>query len=111
MSAAIQLTPATTATLIRRVLKKAFPSTRFSVTTNRGSMVSAVSVRWVDGPVGQQVDALTRCFTAGSFDGMTDSFDYNRGGDRYLVVDGIMYERGCRYVFTSRRNSQSLVSA
>jgi hypothetical protein len=91
-----------TAAILRRILRQAFPACRFSVRTGRGSGVSAVDVRWTDGPTRRAVEAIAHQFKAGSFDGMTDSYDYKRGTDRYLVVDGVTYEVGCQYVSCER---------
>lgn len=104
---AIQLCPKTTAALIRKQLRAMFPATTFSVTTSRGSMVSAVSVRWTDGPTVDRVNAVCAPFEMGSFNGMTDGYDYNTGADRFLIVDGQTYRTGCRYVSTSRTISDT----
>ncbi len=102
------LCPKTTATLIRTILRAAFPSTKFSVTTSRGSMCSSVSVRWTDGPTVSRVDSLVGVLESGSFNGMTDGFDYKRGADRIVIVGDVAYEVGCRYVQTSRNLSDAM---
>ncbi|MGH9887100.1 MAG: LPD29 domain-containing protein, partial [bacterium] len=102
------LSPKETAVVIRRVLRTAFPATKFSVRTERGSMVSSVRVSWTDGPTVARVDAVVGCFEAGHFDGMTDSYEYDR--DRHLIVDGTHYRPGCRYVSTSRTISPALAN-
>ena len=96
------LGPTATAALLRKILRNAFPATRFSVTTRRGSGVSSVTVRYTDGPTFDRVNKIAAAFTSGSFDGMTDSFDYRTGTDRLILVDGITYERGTRYVSVDR---------
>lgn len=110
MSQIEQLTSKSTAALVRTILRGAFPRTKFRVTTERGSMVSSVSVRWVDGPTVAAVDALVQVFTSGRFDGMTDGFDYKRGTDRLVMVGEQMYEVGCRYVHTQRTVSADLAN-
>lgn len=110
MLKAIQLNPKDTAALIRKVLRNAFPATKFSVTTARGSMVSSVDVRWTDGPTVKLVDKFLAPFESGSFDGMTDGYDYKTGADRFIIVDGQTYETGCRYVHTSRTISPALAN-
>jgi hypothetical protein len=107
---AIQLNPKSTAVLIRGILKKAFPGVKFSVVTERGSMVSSVSVRWIDGPVVKAVEALVEPFEEGRFDGMTDSYDYNTGADRYIIVDGQTYKRGVKYTHCYREISAELAN-
>lgn len=102
------LCPKETAVAIRGILKKAFPTCKFSVVTERGSMVSSVRVRWTDGPTVKLVEALIACFEAGSFDGMTDSYDYDR--DTFLMLDGVLQRPGCKYIFTERRVSPELAN-
>jgi hypothetical protein len=100
------LHPKQTAALIRKLLKAQFPSTKFSVVTERGSMVSSVRIAWTDGPTTRRVDALVACFEAGHFDGMTDSYEYD--SSRHLIVDGERFRPGTRYIFTSRTISATL---
>lgn len=107
---AIALNPKSTAALIRQVLKKAFPATTFSVRTARGSMVSSVDISWTDGPTVKLVDSFVECFEDGHFDGMQDMHVSATGADRFLVVDGQTYERGVRYVQTSRTISPRLAN-
>ena len=95
-----RLDPKETAALLRRILRQRFPACRFSVTTGRGSMVSAVHIRWTDGPTVKAVEAITGQFEAGYFDGMTDAYRYDR--DSYLPVEGKAYRPGTRYVETHR---------
>jgi hypothetical protein len=102
---AIDLNPKTTAVVLRQVLKKAFPGVKFSIVTNRGSMVSSVRVTWTDGPTRKQVDALAGPFEMGRFDGMTDSYDYDKREDRNILVNGQHYVAGCRYVTGERHIS------
>lgn len=97
------LGPKETAAAIRKILKKAFPGTTFSTVTERGSMVSSVRVSYVDGPTRKRVHALVDGFEAGHFDGMTDSYEYDR--TRVLEVNGTVYRPGTRYVFVERRLS------
>jgi hypothetical protein len=108
--AAVRLDPKTTAQVLRTVLKKAFPATKFSIITERGSMVSSVRVKWTDGPAVKEVDALVGPFEMGRFDGMTDSYDYDKTEDRQLLVNGTHYEAGSRYVFTVRHISPELAN-
>lgn len=58
-----------TAKLIRGELKRAFPSTKFSVRTERHG---TINIHWTDGPSTSRVDAITCCFSGKSFDGMID---------------------------------------
>lgn len=104
----VDLYPKETAVMIRKLLKGAFPACKFSVVTERGSMVSSVRVSWTDGPTVKRVESLIGCFEAGRFDGMTDSYDYNR--DHFVEIDGTHYRPCCKYVFTSRTISADLAS-
>ena len=110
MSDAIQLNPQSTAKLLRTILRSAFPATKFSVVTERGSMVSAVRVSWTDGPTQQRVESLVAVFASGKFDGMTDGYDWKRGTDRNVIVGGQAYQTGCQYVTTSRTISPALAA-
>jgi hypothetical protein len=108
--AAVRLDSKSTAQVLRTVLKKAFPATKFSIVTERGSMVSSVRVKWTDGPTVREVEALCGPFEMGRFDGMTDSYDYDKTEDRQLLVNGVHYEAGCKYVFTVRHISPELAN-
>lgn len=55
------------AKLIRKALKTAFPGTKFYVQTS-----SSIDVSWIDGPTGNEVEALTGNFAGQGFDGMID---------------------------------------
>lgn len=61
---------------IRIELKAAFPGVKFSVKSRRFSGGDAIDVRWTDGPNTEQVDAIIDKYSAGSFDGMTDCYNY-----------------------------------
>ena len=99
------LGPKETAAILRRLLRAAFPAVKFSVVTERGSMVSSVRIAWTDGPTAKRVEEIAGRFEAGHFDGMTDSYDYAAKQDRAIEVDGTMYHASTRYVFCSRKLS------
>lgn len=61
---------------IRTELKRAFPAVKFSVRTSKYSGGNNVDVSWPDGPAAQQVEKIANKYSGGSFDGMTDSYDY-----------------------------------
>lgn len=61
-----------TAKLIRSVLKRAFPGTKFSVRSRSYSGGSAILIRWTDGPTDLEVSGLTDGFEGGGFDGSID---------------------------------------
>ncbi|MCZ0211369.1 hypothetical protein OZK63_39080 [Streptomyces sp. UMAF16] len=61
---------------IRIELKRAFPSVKFSVRSDKFAGGDAVNVDWTDGPTVAQVDEILEKYKAGSFDGMTDCYEY-----------------------------------
>lgn len=78
---------AETAKKIRVDLKAAFPTIKFSVTSDSFSMGDSVDVRWENGPTQAQVRAVIDKYQDGSFDGMNDIYVYDRstvGGTKYV---------------------------
>lgn len=67
---------AATAKAIKARLKAKFPGVKFSVKSSNYSMGNSVSISWTDGPLYEQVDAITRQYQYGHFDGMTDSYEH-----------------------------------
>jgi len=92
---------------IRAELREAFPGVKFSVQCSRFAGGNAINISWTDGPTDESVQAITRKYAQGTFDGMTDSYDYNKGEAR------VFNERhgGARWVHTSREHSAELVTA
>lgn len=80
---------------IRAALKAAFPGVKFSV---RKESYSSVRVTWTDGPPVAAVDAIADQWSAGTFDGMTDSYSWAKDRKPNAV----------QYVFTSREYSEGL---
>jgi len=66
---------------IRKLLKRHFPNTRFSVTSKGYSMGDNVRVSWTDGPTDADVTALISRYEYGSFDGMTDMYNITNRRD------------------------------
>lgn len=62
---------------IRELLKKEFPTVKFSVRSRNFSMGDAVDISYENGPTYEQVDELVRKFQYGHFDGMTDMYEYS----------------------------------
>lgn len=56
----------------------AFPGVKFSIKTRRFSGGDAIDISWIDGPTSKQVDEIIDRYSAGSFDGMTDCYNYGR---------------------------------
>lgn len=76
---------------VRTLLKHKFPGAKFSVRKSDGD---AIYVRWTGGPEHEDVDTLARMFKQGTFDGMTDCYEYSLspfndafGGVRYVFCD------------------------
>lgn len=63
---------------IRIELARAFPGIKFSVKSRRFSGGDAIDVSWIDGPVSAQVDEIIDRYSAGSFNGSDDSYNYAR---------------------------------
>lgn len=68
---------AAAAKMIRKELKTAFPTVKFSVTSSSFSMGDDVHVSWTDGPTTDQVNAITSKYQYGHFDGMIDLYEYS----------------------------------
>lgn len=90
---------AATAKAIRERLKKEFPSVKFSVKSENFSMGNSVHISWTDGPVSQVVELITNQYQYGSFDGMTDSYNYRE-------VDPSLGCPGAKYVSCNRNQSE-----
>ena len=88
---------------IRIMLKAAFPGVKFSVKSDSFSMGDSVDVSWTDGPTAAEVDAITGKFSAGSFNGMDDSYEYSRSPWGEIFGSS-------KYVNTSRSLSDAAVS-
>lgn len=80
---------------LRKLLRQRFKAVKFSV---RMDGYNAIRVRWTDGPTAAEVKALSRRFKRGNFDGMTDSYDYQRSP--WCQLFG-----GVEYVFEEREFS------
>lgn len=65
---------------IRRELKKAFPGIKFSVRSSAYSMGCSIDIGWPrsTGVSQKDVEAITDKYQYGSFDGMTDSYNYSK---------------------------------
>lgn len=65
------------ATAIRDELKKEFPAVIFSVKSSNFAGGDSVHVSWNEGPTTNEVDNFTKKYQYGSFDGMTDMYNYS----------------------------------
>ena len=91
----------TAAANMRDELRAAFAGVKFSV---RVESYTAINVCWNDGPTEAAVQAIVERYTIGTFDGMTDSYSYNR--DEFNNIHG-----GVKYVFTCREYTAEFVRA
>jgi len=89
---------------IRIELKAAFPGVKFSVSSKRFSMGDSIDVRWTDGPTTKQVDAIINKYSAGSFDGVTDCYNYSTD-DAWTHAFG-----DAKYVHSNRSYSADLAA-
>lgn len=96
---------ATAAKNIRIELKRAFPSVKFSVRSKSYSMGNNINIDWTDGPTTKQVEEIANQYDAGSFDGMTDSYNYRK--DR-AFIDAF---GSAKYIFCNRHHSDKAVAA
>lgn len=73
------------AKIIRKRLKAAFPTVKFSVRKDSNS----IDVTWTDGPTNKMVEAITGDYKGGGFDGMIDmgfSIDHWLSPDGSVIV-------------------------
>jgi len=85
---------------IRIGLKSAWPLVKFSVRAERHG---ALLISWTDGPTSKQVEAMTRPYKAGHFDGMDDCYKTN--STPWNQVFGSAY-----YISISRDYSNDLLA-
>jgi hypothetical protein len=84
-NAAKYLSCAETAKLVRQTLKRAFPTTKFSVRSDEYSMGASIRVRWTDGASLEAVENIAHEFNGTGFDGMIDLKYYHK---HWLLPDG-----------------------
>jgi hypothetical protein len=89
---------------IRIELKALWPSVKFSVTGDSFSGGDAIRVRWEDGPIEAQVDAVVGKYEAGSFNGMEDIYEYSRSAWKDAFGDA-------KYISCSRGNSDKALAS
>lgn len=86
-----QSTQAQAASQIRKKLKKAYPNTKWSVTSDSFAGGTSVDVSWEDGPTRSEVEKITSPYQYGEFNGMIDMYENtNRRKDipqvKYVMV-------------------------
>lgn len=77
---------------IRTELKMEFPGVKFSVRGRSFAGGDSIDIRWTDGPTTKQVRAISSKYQMGSFDGMTDCYEYRKsawtevfGSSKYIM--------------------------
>lgn len=93
----------TAAKNIRIELKRAFPKLKFSVRSESFAGGNAIRISWTDGATEAQVSEITNKYSGGSFDGMTDCYNYE--SDTWTESFG-----SAKYISTSRAVSDELVA-
>ena len=88
---------------IRIELARAFPGIKFCVRTKRFSGGNDLNVDWTDGPTTKQVDAIIERYDSGSFDGMTDCYNY-RDDRAFTAAFGEV-----KYTFSNRTYSDKML--
>lgn len=88
----LHLSCAETAKAVRAALKRAFPTTKFSVRSSHYSMGASIDVTWTDGPTSKQVDAVVKVYEGAGFDGMID-MKYHK--EHWMEPDGTVHLAQC----------------
>lgn len=78
---------------LRKELTRAFSGVTFSVTSDSYSGGNSIDVKWTDGPTTEAVERIAKRYERGSFDGMTDCYNYDHsnvwpdvfGGAKYVM--------------------------
>jgi len=81
------------AKLIRQELNKAFPSTKFKVTSHIYSGGNDVLVEWYDGPPVSTVQEITAKYQEGHFDGSIDLYEYSNVREDIPQVKYVIEQR------------------
>jgi hypothetical protein len=81
---------------IKKELKKKWPTVKFSVKSKSFSGGDDISVSWTDGPRSEDVSKILDKYEEGSFDGMTDCYDYNHENIWPDIFGGAKYVMGQR---------------
>lgn len=76
------------ASLIKKDLQAKYPLIKFAVKSDMYS----VRARWTDGPTAHDVEQVMNPYTNGSFDGMTDCFNYTKS-EKPVSVNYVFAER------------------
>lgn len=78
---------------IRKLLKKFWPNTKFSVTSESYSMGNSVSINWTDGPTYKSVKELVNMYQYGNFNSMEDCYDITNRDEGIPQVKHVLCSR------------------
>lgn len=81
---------------IKRELKRAFPAVRFSVRSESFSGGDSIDVEWTDGPSREGVEKVICKYKEDRFNGMDDSYEYDRENVWPEVFGGAKYVSATR---------------
>jgi len=90
---------------IKRELSEVFPGVKFSVRSDSFSGGDSVDISWTDGPTTKEVEAITGKYEEGSFDGMTDCYNYDHSANMRAVSSWL---GSAKYVQTCRASSDEV---
>lgn len=90
---------AQTAKAVRTELKKAFPTVKFSVTSDTFSMGDAVRISYTDGPFTKKVEAAVKKYQYGHFNSMEDMYENSN------TIEGLPQ---VKFVTVSREKSDAV---
>lgn len=86
-------THAEAAVMIRKELKQAFPSIKFSVTSKSYVGGSSIDISWNDGPTCNSVEKITSKYKYGHFDCMDDCYEITNSRKDIPQVQYIFHQR------------------
>ena len=69
------------AAAIRKELKAIFPGSKFRVTSKNYSGGNSVRIEHISGPVDSAIESLASKYKMGSFNGMTDCYEYSNSNE------------------------------
>jgi hypothetical protein len=91
-----------TAKLVKKALKDAYPSVKWSVKSDRYALGCSIDVSWTDGPTESMVQPIFRAFSGATFDGMTDMKSHvTQEYEGEVVSFGVDYVQGQRHISTA----------
>lgn len=93
------------AKLVRKALKEAFPTIKFSVRISRYSGGSSIDIDWFDGPTEQEVNRVAGWYKGADFDGSIDLKTYH---DSELNGEKVSF--GADYIHCHRKYTNAFLT-